>query len=384
MSDMDRSAGMTNMLLRFVSLGMPLLVSGLTAQEAPPIELTAPTGVAEVRFTLVRAVRELRDGTLLVADRGESRLVHVTWAAGGGAVIGRRGEGPGEYRGVGALFPLAGDSTLFVDSFNGRWNLIVGQRIVETLGRSRPVSRELGGKLLGTDEVGHVLGFQDDKRPGTRGLPGTTDSLFLVLGDRSTGQLDTVARVKGSGNAGSTMLRASRGRPAQIIGQNPLAARDEAILFLDGWIAVARAEAYRVDWRDPEGRWHWGRPLPFDALVVDDEVRCFAVERFFRNSRSCQGIDLPGWPDIVPPFVPERAGTLFATPSGSVAVTRMPTPESASPRYDLVDRSGRLVGVLVLDPNQALIGFGVESVYVLSTDEVDLQTLTRHAWRFER
>lgn len=50
-------------------------------------------------------------------------------------------------------------------------------------------------------------------------------------------------------------------------------------------------------------------------------------------------------------------------------------------RYDVVDREGRLDAILILPPNEAVVGFGRSSVYVVETSELDLQRLRRHPWR---
>ena len=47
-------------------------------------------------------------------------------------------------------------------------------------------------------------------------------------------------------------------------------------------------------------------------------------------------------------------------------------------RYDLVDRNGVLTEVLVLPEDRKIVDFGPTSVYVIRTDELDLQWLTRH------
>ncbi len=95
-------------------------------------------------------------------------------------------------------------------------------------------------------------------------------------------------------------------------------------------------------------------------------------------------MNVPGWPEGVPPFLlygPLRAEpALLASPDGRLVIGRTPTEASPQSRYDLIDRTGRLTGVVVLPLREGLIGFGARSVYTLSSDDEQLVTLRRHPW----
>jgi hypothetical protein len=100
-----------------------------------------------------------------------------------------------------------------------------------------------------------------------------------------------------------------------------------------------------------------------------------------------QAID---WPDSLPPFADSFSGrrgfpapltpTLFASPDGRLVIRKNQSADFPEPRYDLVDREGRWTGVLVIQPNEAVIGFGFRHIYVISLDNLDLQWLRRHPW----
>ncbi len=72
--------------------------------------------------------------------------------------------------------------------------------------------------------------------------------------------------------------------------------------------------------------------------------------------------------------------TLFATPEGNLLIRRTESAAEPGTDYVLVDRGGVAVGVLSLQSNEAIVGFGARSVYVLATDDWDLQRLRRHPW----
>lgn len=178
------------------------------------------------------------------------------------------------------------------------------------------------------------------------------------------------------------------GRGASIA-NNPLAAQDLALLFPDAWLAVVYHEPYRVDWRSPDGSWVRGSPLPFERTPLTRSERCAALQRRFGVlPQSCDHASVPNWPDVVPAFLPitkptmsaPASPTLFAAPDGRLVIRRTPLASSPSNRYDVIDRFGTLPMVLVLPANEAIIGFGAGSIYVITTDQNDLQWIRRHPW----
>lgn len=107
-------------LLKRLAIGGVIGATVANAQEPRTVHLRPPNAAAQVQFTRIISVRELNDGSVLVADRQERRLVLVKWGSPDATVIGRIGHGPGEYQRIGWLYALRGDSTLFTDSFHAR------------------------------------------------------------------------------------------------------------------------------------------------------------------------------------------------------------------------------------------------------------------------
>jgi hypothetical protein len=58
----------------------------------------------------------------------------------------------------------------------------------------------------------------------------------------------------------------------------------------------------------------------------------------------------------------------------------VPTADAPETRVDLVDRTGALRGVVVLGVRERILGFGVNSMYVVRMDEDDLEYVRRHPW----
>ena len=373
----------------------------VAAQEPPLIEIPPASGtLASRQFSMVRAVRELADGRILVSDPLEKSVYVVDLRTGDVRSIGSVGDGPGEYSEPGFLFPLAGDSTLLTDPMAHRLFLLVGDSLVRTFATS-PLAELVPGSLpegyWGADRFGRVLaaeGYAYDPEviPMSRVY---ADSIRLMLTTASVFgieplRLDTIADVGGQGRWG--VEPNDRGFTGLMYHTSPLASEGQAWLFADGWVALAHPDPYRVDWRTPEGTWRSGASLPFTRRGVNQEEKCHAMDRRFRRAEGgdCRADEMPGWPDVVPPFVMEAPRltpggvALRAAPDGMLLVRRTPTVAPPGRRYDVVDRSAGLRGAIALAANQAIVGFGRSSLYVVEEDDdTGLLTLSRHPWPAE-
>lgn len=377
-------------VVRVVVAGSVLSPLGLYAQspKVPPTTLQPPSASVSEPFEHVSSVRELDDGRLIVAeDAAHFRLSVVDWRTGAAESIGREGAGPGEYRSIGRIVALPADSSLVTDPRNARWLVLDGARIVGSV-RHGPGSLRNAQIPLGADARGRVLeleGFAFPTPPTHRVVPWypNAESLLVLLTRRDSSAVDTVAHIRGRyrGTRQAISPKGERVGGMAIVWDlvNPLAAEDQALLFPDGWVAVAFGNPYRVDWITPEGNRIPGAPLPFTPQVLDDRERQHALA-VYRPTYLRAGFtvaDIPGWPRVLPPF---PINALLAAPDGAVAIER--TAESRFPGryYDIVDRTGRLVRRLRLPPNERLAGFGRLAAFVIAQDSDDLEWLSRHPW----
>jgi len=69
---------------------------------------------------------------------------------------------------------------------------------------------------------------------------------------------------------------------------------------------------------------------------------------------------------------------VLVTPAGEVWVERTRKADDPAPVYDIFDRAGRLTGRATLRPRSRIVGFGRGAVYVVRTDEDDLEYLERY------
>jgi hypothetical protein len=350
-----------------------------TAQGVPEIRLSTSDARERGEFTQVTSVRELSDGSVLVADRRERRLVHLNFETEGATEVGRRGEGPGETRGVHRVYAFGLDTTILTDGSSRRWIVFAGDRPVQTLTSNRALNEALGPDLWGADRFGRVLGaipshWRTQQFPDVL----TADSLTLVLAHIATQRLDTIAVVRGRGEVTEAVFR-TRAISADRVGPNPLKSEDQALLFEDGWVALVRSTPYRVSWRTNTGTIVSGPTLPRSMIRVDNREKCAALGRVAtrRESFVCRPETIREWPEYLPPFLPNAITPL---PGGHLAIARTPSAATREGVYDVVNRQGELESRLVLPEGERLIGSGRQSVYVLVTDQDDVQAIRRYRW----
>lgn len=345
-----------------IALGLlVLLTTALPAQQGV-VRLPPANARPSTEFSDLTSIRELRDGRVLIFDSKENWLAVVNLTDGSIKQISRYGRGPGEFEGTLALFPLGGDSSLASDGLR-RWLIIVGDSVVATLPPDNPAVQAVALWPLGADRRGHVL-----SRVFSRELS-DSDSQPVILVDRVTGRKDTVARL--SRDVRRMPVRVLAGGEVRV-SRIPLKVVDAPFLLPDGWIAVARVTPYRVDWRSPEGTWTIGAPIPTPSIRMSAREREAYIQRKpgLRNATD--------WPEMLPPF--DTPTPVFSTPDGWLVIKRLSSAAETDQRYDLVDKSGVRRAQLSLRPNEAIIGFGAASVYVIETDDDGIQRLRRHPY----
>lgn len=382
---------------------LPLLLAGCAsetggAQLRGGGSLGEPTAVFPEDFGAIQTVRELPDGTLLVADPLGNALYRVDMDAGTRAVLGAEGEGPGEYRQPDAVWPLPGGASLLIDLGNGRTttlgpDLAFGETGPIAMGEPRPGSTLVLALPQGIDARGRVYA-----RAMGGGFGGPLpDSAAILRIDRQTMDVDTVASFKLQDRVQTTSGDANNRNVS--IEQVPLSPEDAWGVAPDGSVILARSGDYHIDRVGPDSSVTSGPPIPFDRVSIGTaekeeylasqgrsgggigisvSVNNGAMQMSF--ARGGQGgrprdIDNYQWPETEPPFY---SGRLPVDPSGRAWVRRHMRAD-ADATYDVFGADGARVGTVTLAGDRRVIGFGARSVYVVAYDEVDLNYLERYA-----
>lgn len=360
------------------------LATALSAQA--PVRLPVANASTDFVFNRLLGAAELPDGSLIVTDRVDDKVYRVRFDDSAPRELLRHGSGPGEFRNVGRVFPVSGDSVLVVDAFTGRWIILRGDLAVGTIPEGRPLNTAVRGNIFGVSRGGKVLGVNGRAWAAGDGprSPSTADTLAVLLGDIGAASSNEVARLAGPGRRGYAVLKASGRGPGRMTTQNPLAVADQTLLLADGWIAVARNTPYRVDWRSPTGVWQQGAILEGPARRVTRDDQCRAIAEFSGTTAQCQPEEYPGWPHLLPSFViPRRAipaPGMLDDASGRVLIARTPDGASSARRYDLIDRKLGRVKVIAINENQRVLAFGKNAIYLTEIDDDGAQRITRHAW----
>lgn len=376
-----------------------LLVTSIAARDvasqSPPVQhLRSQSAALAGSFTRVSSVRELADGRVLVTDEGENAVFLGDFGTRTITKVGGIGKGPGEYTDVGRLWPLTHDSTLMVDRGNRRWLVFAGDRIVQTIPGDQPGPRAASGTgrvLLGIAGNGEALaGSYALQLAGGVGTPGTLE-------------LTRFHRIRGGTRAG--IAAPPPGSPPAPVAARPgvrldgngerrtgraynmsLSGVDQALMFPDGWVAVARANPYLIEWcPPPTSKCTPGPLLQSTTPSLRDEDRQVYLEWVSRLTNWPPTSDLAattGWPLVIPPFIaPPNSldqSALVGLPDGRLLIWKTPMVASREAQFDIIDRQGRLVADLRAPLNYRVVGSGVRSLYVIVADEDGIQTIQRH------
>ncbi|MEQ8329787.1 MAG: hypothetical protein RH859_04910 [Longimicrobiales bacterium] len=385
------SARLVRLLLAAALVAPP----SLAAQE---IRLDRPVATFPEDFGTIQVVRELPDGTLLVADPLGGELYRVDMAAGTRRVIGAQGQGPREYRQPDAVWALPGDSTLLVDLGNGRLTVLAPDLSFQ---RTRPIAQG-GPPQPGTPMAIAIPQAVDGRGAlyframGGGGPGGTPPDSAPVLRLAPDGETRPVATVK---TPDVTVTRSgSAGNESVSMGIVPLSAEDPWGVAPDGSLVLVRSGDYHVEWIAPDGRVTRGAPIPWSPVRIGQAEKDewvaesgrsgggIGIEMSVENGQASMSFSRGGggggqrttdqytWPDAKPPVY---GGRIPVDPRGRAWVRRHVDAGDPS-TYDLFDRQGARVATVLLEHGKRVVGFGEGAVYVVAFDEFDLNYLEKY------
>jgi hypothetical protein len=343
--------------------------------QAPSLVLSPPRDSLQHEFTRVSSVRELSNGRLLIVDSRDRVLFVANPSSGSVEPLGRAGRGPQEYERPTRLVALGGDSTLLLDPGNRRWLLLVGPRLAGTFSPSDSIVARAGTAVFGADRSGHVVSTALVDREEV-GADRQRDRLAVRRTNRRTGQTDTLFLIQGT--EWDVQVHSSGGTVRRDFLELQMSVPEQVLLFPDGWLAIARQRPYRIEWRSAAGDSVMGAPLPWTSPPVGSEEK----EMHRRSLEEQTGRAFPApltlaFVDALPPFTTQA---LHALPNGYLLVARVRWSGSRGTEYDVVDRRGRLAGVVRLPAHVRIVGVGAQHVFSVATNDDGIETLRRHQW----
>ncbi len=368
----------------------------LPAQDLPVRDLPRPSREFADPFSYIVAAREYRPGQLIVSDGVESQVSLVDFASGTRTDIGRQGAGPGEYRVAAALFRLAGDTLWILDGAGAAARIVSfgpdfkpGTTFTVQLFDQQDTTIVQGAMF--SDTRGRIYSTAMKFRLGAGGaiIP---DSMDLVRFDprgaaRATRTL--IARVR-TPSTGKQDIQNQGGNIKVSTPFPGLVPADAWAAFPDGRIAIVRGATYRVEFILPNGT----RPAPttiayerYKVTEEDQQAELDAIRKQTAQQMAMMrkvmppNVNLevtvtapPAWPAEYPPLALLGARP---APNGDLWVQRSVPARLERERWDVIDRSGRLVARWQLPPKITLLAIGTGAVYTARIDEDDLRYVQR-------
>jgi len=290
------------------------------------------------------AAQELSDGRVLItADRR--------------FLVGdmRSGQATALPDSTGAFVSLSRDSSLI--AARNSWRVLVAGVPVGQLPSTNPIVAYFRNNLV--DPIGaDIRGNLYTEVPSS----GSGDSFSITRIERRTGAITRVATL--------ALVGMRKGGVCPNL--------ERAAYFSDGWIAIARAQPYRVDWLSADGDWIHGAPIETRAVPVTDiEKRIYHAWEGKDRERIFPGLPLDElvWPSTMCEW--HSGYTPLAMPDGRAMIYRVPNSTMTATRYDVINRRGERERQVTMEPDQAIIGFGVSTVYVRTVDG-STATISRH------
>lgn len=370
------------MLLSAVLAATPLAGQEVHALGSPSAQSAEP-------FSQISGLRALSDGSLLVSDGLEGRLLKVSSDLSSARTIGREGAGPSEYRTPDVLYPMAADSTLMVDLGNGRTAVLSPSgQIVRTSPMSSGDGMQMQLMLPGAvDQAGRVFFRGTGMMVG--GIP---DSAAVRVFDPRTEEVTDVAMFKlpemNQETSGGTNNRNNIIRPV------PLSRQDSWTATPGGDLVLARSgeRSYWLEFVGPQGTRRGPEIAYTPQRVTGEDKKQWAEDMsnalgvgiendngrmrttFSRGGRGEPDPDDFEWPETKPAF---PAAALSMGSDGNIWLLRH-TEAGRPPTYDVLDMQGRRVGTVILPEDRTLEGFGDGSIYLSRTDDLDFVWLERY------
>jgi hypothetical protein len=213
--------------------------------------------------------------------------------------------------------------------------------------------------------------------------------MAILRWDRAEPTVDTVAFLRAPRNSASASGGPNR-MQIRIGGGKVFTPQEGWGVAADGAIARVIPEPFQVLWYAPTGRVTPGPVLPYSPIKVTaaDKAEVIEQQKKVRPIMVAIGpggrraapppsaqLPEPEFEDTKPPF--NGSDAVQVTPEGEVWVLRTRPASDKVPSYDVFDRGGKVVRRVALAPGSRVVGFGKGTVYVVRTDEEDLEYLQR-------
>ncbi len=349
-------------IVQFLVLITAGTAAGGNSQARPVASLIKPAWIAAQPFTDVSSIQVLRTGAVLIADFNDQSLYLLDQFGQSIRKLGRKGSGPNEYLTPLRLLSMPGDSTWLLDRDSHRFLVIAptGQ-LVGTIPFASQL--EAGGEFVrGGDQRGRLY-FQN----GFLARSSTAAALPVYRWDRSGRQPDSIASIM---VPNPQPIERNIPGVGKVVGRRlmPFTPQDDWVVAPSGRVVFIRPSPYRVDWRELDGTLTVGPAVTYAAVPVTDADR---------KAREPNG---PPFQLVYPTTKTSfTQGTAVIDDREQVWVRREGRAGAAEFTWDIFDGKGKHLGVLDLPASKRIVAITSRFVYVVRTDEDDLQWLEAYS-----
>jgi hypothetical protein len=327
------------------------------AQAVPVTRYTTPAAELKAEFSSIASVVQLRDGRVLIVDSKDDRLALADFRSNGVTTVGRNGEGPREYRRLARVIPTNTDTVLihassrylYYTPSGGLLDKIITDRALLMM---TPTGSDPSGRLY---FQGPLMSFAKRR---------SHDSIPVYRVDRRTLRGDTVAWLRPGAATQMEAPQKSGGNMGLRLTDNPYRYLDGYGVLDDGTIIVARARDYSIEVIAPDGKRTKSGPNPFPKLPIP------------KAAREAN----PELPEFKPPMMYLTSIGDRTSPRGQFWLRRHTTNIDDAEELDIIDRTGRICGHVVMPRETTLRGFSQEWVYAARTDSDGLTYLQRYPY----
>jgi hypothetical protein len=361
---------------------------GWSVVDSPLVDIGGRVGEPAYELDQVRGPVVLSDGRLAIVNGATSEI--RLYDAGGRhlASAGRAGAGPGEYQNIVGIWGGPGDSLLIFDVLIRRLTVVDGDA---KLGRVFSLTGQ-GGQLvpsngrvsvaipLGWSEDGSVLALSQSFTINQSRTGIYRDTLTVIRYGADGGVRDTLGRFPGAETEQMTLTLGTQSfsAPSAVpLGKVTSSAVGQNRFF------VTKNDAWEIEIRGLDGKLHTvvrGHAVP--ARITPSDMAAHRKEQLtalqsrpeLRNMPEAlkqqlrARVEQAKYPATLPFF-----GSLLVDASGNLWAEQGSSPAQRSQRYDVVDSTGRWLGVVGMPADFHPTSIKADAIYGIWTDADKVQ-----------